>query len=117
MTDDESFTDLVARAPFTMNDLSLMHERARLLLGKAQRPRSAGGQGDGTLSEFDRAPRVWSPDVPWPGDDLGADGHVRFAHRTADLPGGQARGYDGSPDAGLVFELCLRNLAERAGEP
>jgi hypothetical protein len=51
VTDDESFTDLVARAPFTMNDLSLMHERARLLLGKAQRPRSAGGHGDGTLSE------------------------------------------------------------------
>lgn len=51
MTDDESFTDLVARAPFSMNDLSLMHERARLLLGKAQRPKSAGGHGDGTLSE------------------------------------------------------------------
>lgn len=84
-------------------------------LGAVLWPKRQGG--DGWLSEFDRVPRVWSQDVPWPGDDLGADGHVRFAHRTADLPGGQARGYDGSPDAGLVFELCLRNLAERAGEP
>jgi len=88
-------------------------------LGAVLWPKRQGG--DGWLSEFDRVPRVWSPDVPWPEPVAGmhpseTPGHVEFAERTADLPGGRARGYDGSPDAGLVFELCLRNLAERAGE-
>jgi hypothetical protein len=87
-------------------------------LGAVLWPKRQGGEG--WLSEFDRVPRVWSPDVPWPEPVVGVHpsetpGHVEFAVRTADLPGGRQRGYDGSPDAGLVFELCLRNLAERAG--
>ena len=89
-------------------------------LGAVLWPKRQGGEG--WLSEFDRVPRIWSPDVPWFGEPVDIDGqmvprdlHLEFADRTADLPGGRARGYDGSPDAGLVFELCLRNLAERAG--
>lgn len=87
-------------------------------LGAVLWPKRQGG--DGWLSEFDRVPRVWSPDVPWPfvhanDDSATVDGHEFFASRISDLPGGRERGYDGSPDAGLVFELCLRNLAEKAG--
>jgi hypothetical protein len=102
-------------------------------LGAVLWPKRQGG--DGWLSEFDRVPRVWHPDVPWPAfvDDADAtpeatlrgvpgttdsramDGHIAFDERTAALPGKRARGYDGSPDAGLVFELCLKNLAEKAG--
>jgi hypothetical protein len=91
-------------------------------LGAVLWPKRQGG--DGWLSEFDRVPRVWHPDVPWPLDDVTIDpqmradmtpGHMDFDERTASLPGKRARGYDGSPDAGLVFELCLKNLAEKAG--
>lgn len=87
-------------------------------LGAVLWPKRQGG--DGWLSEFDRVPRVWSPDVPWPEPVAGVHpsetpGHREFEERVKTLPGGLQRGYDGSPDAGLVFELCLRNLAERAG--
>lgn len=87
-------------------------------LGAVLWPKRQGGEG--WLAEFDRVPRVWHPDVPWQrvGDDceLLDDGHQEFERRIVDLPGGMVRGYDGSPDAGLVFELCLRRLAERAGD-
>ena len=99
-------------------------------LGAVLWPKRQGG--DGWLAEFDRVPRVWHPDVPWPlsidpstehhaamlATSVGMetptpDGHAEFYRRTRGLPCG--RDYDGSPDAGLVFELCLRRRAEKAG--
>ena len=48
MTDDESFSDLVASFPFTLDDIKLLRHRARNLLGKAQNG-PPHGHADGTL--------------------------------------------------------------------
>lgn len=48
MTDSETFDDLVASFPFTLDDLRLLHLRCRNLVGKAQNGPPAG-HADGTL--------------------------------------------------------------------
>lgn len=48
MTDDESFSDILASFPFTTDDLRLLYQRANNLLGKAQN-RPLQGYADGTL--------------------------------------------------------------------
>ena len=53
MTDDESFSDILASFPFTTDDLRLLYQRANNLLGKAQ-SRPPQGYADGTLD-----PRSW----------------------------------------------------------
>ncbi len=51
MTDDESFGDLVASFPFTLDDLKLLHHRARNLIRKT----GAGSRhADGTLDAKSR---------------------------------------------------------------
>jgi hypothetical protein len=97
-------------------------------LGPVLWPKRQGGEG--WLGWFDLVPRVWHPDVPWPltpnvasiyGAAPGTDGHAVFESVVSGtpslpgLPGYEHRGYSCGPDAGLVFEQCLREVFEKTG--
>jgi hypothetical protein len=94
-------------------------------LGPVLWPKRQGGEG--WLGWFDLVPRVWHPDVPWPLTDVVSqiygvggndprieDGHAAFDYSVNTLPAFLSRGYNYGPDAGLVFEQCLREVFEKS---
>jgi hypothetical protein len=99
-------------------------------LGPVLWPKRQGGEG--WLGWFDLVPRVWHPEVPWPMTEAiavayrtgseGIDGHGAFDWNVSGsvdgvtaLPASETRGYWRGPDAGLVFEQCLREVFEKTG--